>query len=373
MIPILHVIEPGLVFGLSRTLEQMLGRLPDSRVKQTVCALASGKVPVCAGRPSHRVSRCFSVSLLQGFGLRRAIRATGPGLVHTWGFEAAAAAVAARPGCPIVVSVDMPQLCGRVAERWMAVLRDQPNLSVICPADRVKRRLVEHGFPVEVCVVIRPGVDYAAINAAAKHFSGQELGLDGAGPVLLTPGPPHRQEGQYAVMWAAALLQHIHKRLRVVIPGQSREFGRLKRFTETVRLPDLLIAPGDRFTWEELLSVADVVVAAPPEDIGITPVAWAMAAGVPIVATATHALTEVLADRHNALLCKPKDPRILAGRILAVLDDQNQQRKITNEARDAAFEVFSVRRCLHQHLTVYQNIPAGKPPADQVKDSAILT
>jgi glycosyltransferase involved in cell wall biosynthesis len=79
----------------------------------------------------------------------------------------------------------------------------------------------------------------------------------------------------------------------------------------------------------------------------------------------------MLSDRHNALLCKPGDPKVLASRILTLLEDADLRRRITDKARATAYEVFSLRRCLDQHLAVYDNVVAGRPAGQGLMDSAI--
>ena len=375
---VLHVVEPALRFGLFRTLEQLLCRVSVDRLEQSVVAMAPGAVPGDEDRLLGRISHHFSLPALQGPFLRRAIEQANPSVIHAWGSHAAASVAAAGPQQPWVASLDMEHLSGRRERKWLAVLRDESSLAVVCPSDMVKRRLVEVGLRMEACAVVRPGVDQGAIGAAAKHFSREDLSHNGDralgddGPIMLVSGPPTRRDGQYNVLWAAALLQHVYAGIRVIVPGRSVESDRFRRFVRTVRLPDLLYVPPERCRWEQLLAIADLVVFAPDGDMGSTPVAWGRAAGVPLLAAGTHATSVVLADRHNAVLCRPGLPRLLANRILTLFEDRISRSKITNEARAGAFEVFGLRRCLDQHLAVYKNRLDGRPVGEGIKDSAIL-
>jgi glycosyltransferase involved in cell wall biosynthesis len=389
---VLHVLEGDLPFGLLRTVQQVIERLPAEQFRQMSDILLPGGPigAISARRDSHiaaagrsyraeagfrRVSRLLGLPVLRGMSIRGTVRADRPDVIHAWGLQAGAAVASANPQVPIVLSVDMEHIRDKQARRWLAALREEPSIRTICPAECVRRRLLENGFPPASCVTIRPGVDLSGINAAKERFSRTSLGLNGEGPVLLTPGPPHRGEGQYLVLWAAALLQQLPtmKTIRVVVPGDSPELERLRRFTAGFQQPHILVPTGSRYTWEELLSVANAVVAAAETDISTTGLAWAMGAGVPIVGAAIPSVAEALADRHSALLCKPGDPRLLAGRILTLLEDGGLRAGMKDAARGIAFEVFGVRRCVDQHEAVYDNVLAGRPIGSGIADSASIT
>jgi glycosyltransferase involved in cell wall biosynthesis len=86
-----------------------------------------------------------------------------------------------------------------------------------------------------------------------------------------------------------------------------------------------------------------------------------MALGCPIVATRVGGMTEFVMDGINGLLCRPEDPRDLAGRIIELMTDP---RRAAALARQGALDC---ERLLHpdviaaRMVAFYRRVLAGKP------------
>jgi glycosyltransferase involved in cell wall biosynthesis len=134
----------------------------------------------------------------------------------------------------------------------------------------------------------------------------------------------------------------------------------------------LLRTPGDRYRFEELVSVADVLLMPGTSDASVTAVSWAMGAGVPVVASATRAIAELLAHDHNAYLVKPDVTKRLALRFAEAIGHRKEWSRQVEVARGQAYEVFSLQRHAEQVWQVYDNLLAARKPGDNLKDPAIV-
>jgi hypothetical protein len=86
-----------------------------------------------------------------------------------------------------------------------------------------------------------------------------------------------------------------------------------------------------------------------------------MAAGLPIVATVTPTVAELLEDRHTALMVGDTSARVIAQRILDLRSDGRLEWSISDMARTEAFEFFAMTRFLEQLRCVYQQAAAREP------------
>jgi glycosyltransferase involved in cell wall biosynthesis len=84
-----------------------------------------------------------------------------------------------------------------------------------------------------------------------------------------------------------------------------------------------------------------------------------MASALPIIGTVTSTVSELLEDRHTALMTQPDNARLLAQRILAVRKDARLQWSIADMARTEAYEYFSQTRFIEQHRAAYRAASAG--------------
>jgi glycosyltransferase involved in cell wall biosynthesis len=130
-----------------------------------------------------------------------------------------------------------------------------------------------------------------------------------------------------------------------------------------VRQPGLVILAEQRLgrpvEFEELLPASDMIVVSATGPVSILPIATAMAAALPIVATVTPTVAELLEDRHTALMTQPDKPRLLAERILQLRNDPRAQWSLSDMSRTEAYEYFSVTRFVEQHRTAYRHASAG--------------
>lgn len=68
----------------------------------------------------------------------------------------------------------------------------------------------------------------------------------------------------------------------------------------------------------------------------------AMAAGLPVIATAVGAIPDFVKDGEDGFLIAPKDPQMLADRICRLLDDEGLRRKMSERVRERAPREFAV-------------------------------
>jgi glycosyltransferase involved in cell wall biosynthesis len=139
-----------------------------------------------------------------------------------------------------------------------------------------------------------------------------------------------------------------------------------------MRIPALLTVPDSRLTWAELVTCADVFVLPALSDVSTGPMAVAMAAGLPVVASAVRSVAELIAHGKNGLLCKPGDAKALAGRILTAIEDAELVRKLTDVARAQVFETCSLRGYVDNYGRLYQNVLTGRAPGEDICDTAMV-
>ncbi len=94
---------------------------------------------------------------------------------------------------------------------------------------------------------------------------------------------------------------------------------------------------------------------------GMLPLLWAMAAGVPVVAEASYAVSEILEHQHSALLVKPGHTWDAARALRQIFTDPKQAWRLSDAARSESFSFFSRLRFCDQVKKVYEQIADGYP------------
>jgi glycosyltransferase involved in cell wall biosynthesis len=149
---------------------------------------------------------------------------------------------------------------------------------------------------------------------------------------------------------ALALLRDQGLPLRLWLIGDGSRRPQLESLIHTLGLSAQVQLLGSRRDIPRLLAQLDLFVfaAGPDEGFGIA-LAEAMAAGVPVVATAVPACRALLAGGRCGLLVPPADPAALAAAIRSALADPAAARRRAAAARRRARRRYGVPAMAHAY------------------------
>jgi glycosyltransferase involved in cell wall biosynthesis len=282
-------------------------------------------------------------------------------ICHAWGMRALTAAALAGGKARIVYSPTAFPTPHTL--RWLRAIMTYRDVQVISPTATLRRALVERGVPLEQCHLIRPGVEFSRIRRRRNSDLRAALGFTDADRVLLLGGESTRESAQEEAVWAASILHTLDTKYKVLFWGRGPRSAAMERFARNARQPMLLSVAQTRLgravEFEELLPATDVVLVTARRPAGMLEACICMAAALPIVATVWPTVSELLEDRHTALMAVSGSPRGLARRVLDLEEDPNLQWAISDMARTEAYEFFSLTRFLSQFRSVYTQLAAG--------------
>lgn len=282
-------------------------------------------------------------------------------LVHAWGMSA----LSVTAFCPFrSIAFTPAAFPARRHIRWLRAVMGQRDVQVLCPTSTIRKTLVERGIALERCHLIRPGVDFARIKRRRDPALRAGLGLDDSHHALLAVGETTRAAGHEQAAWAASIVNCLDHRTRLLMWGEGALTRRVMEFGDRLGFRGLAINArarlGEQVDFEQLLAATDMILVTATAAVPTLPISIAMAAGLPIVATVTPTVAELLEDRHTAVMTQPNLPRLVSEKILSLREDPQLQWSISDMARTEAFEFFSLTRFLDQHRTAYRQASAGQ-------------
>ena len=365
MMHILHVVDSSAGWEQQTALAQLLDRLPVPQHVQKVAALSA----TARTQPIEILPWFSSIPWLGGPLMRNTARRFGADVIHAWGVDAAIAA--ASFDSPLVVHLFHPRMSAREMKALRALDRSA-GFGVACASGTVRRRIIEGGIPADRCALIRPGVDFGWLGRQHRADVRNQLGLSLTDYVVLVSEPATRTGGHMEAAFACELASFVTPHIRMVLPGKSREHSRIRRFFADQPHPEVLICPDPDTPFLQLLAAADVFVAAPFVETSSTAIAWAMAAGVAVLGVADYSVAELITHKVNGRLFKPVRVEGRAVTLAKILAQAQTNGALREAARGQAYEVFSIRRCMDQHIRLYENVIAGQAASEGISDAAIV-
>jgi glycosyltransferase involved in cell wall biosynthesis len=283
-------------------------------------------------------------------------------LIHAWGEPALTLAAISGAGKRIIFS---PTRFPNWRDlRWIRAVMTARDAQIICASDTMRRAYVQRGVPIERCHLIRPGVEFSRINRRRDDQLRAQLGFGPEDLVLLAAGESLRAANHHATILTSSILHLLDPQFKLLIWGRGPMLQFERNFLAKMLPQDYAAVATDKLgrdvPFERLLAATDIVLVTASGPVPPLLIAVCMAAGLPIVATVTETVAEMLEDRHSALMVKRSTSRLLARRILDLRDDPRLQWSISDAARTEAYEYFSMTRFVQQVRAVYEQVAAGK-------------
>jgi glycosyltransferase involved in cell wall biosynthesis len=150
---------------------------------------------------------------------------------------------------------------------------------------------------------------------------------------------------------------------KLLIVGDGPERASLETAARASGQNDRITFAGQVSNVQPFYAAADVFVLPSHSEGSPNVLLEAMAAGVPIVATAVGGVPEIVADEESALLVPPKNPNALAAAIDRVLQDSALAGRLTTVASALVEREHSPERYARSLISLYQEVIAQRGPS----------
>lgn len=366
---VIHVIGGGEFGGAEQHILELLARFPAGEIDPKVIAFYDARFAQTLrerGVKVHVVKgiRRFDLRLLTA--LKRLFLAERPHIIHTHGVKANFfGRLAARwSGFPRLVTTvhsvlryDYPHPVAYTLASWMDRSTRRFSLRFIAISGAVRDYLLREGVPPERIRLVHHGIDASRFyRPEAREEVRTQWGLGGEHFAVGMVGRLVKVKGAEVFVDAAAALARRHDDARFVLVGDGPERAAIEEHIRRLGLEDRFVLAGFRQDIPECLAALDCFVSASFfEGLGLS-VLEAMAAGVPVVATAVGGVLDFLSDGENGLLVPAGDPERLAGALAAMIEDPALRCRLVARARADVVEKFSFDRMAAETAAVYREL-----------------
>ncbi|HHY75774.1 MAG TPA: glycosyltransferase family 4 protein [Firmicutes bacterium] len=377
---VLHVITDTNVGGAGRYLLYLLPQ-PAFRELDVAVACPDGELAVrleAAGIRRIPISgRDVSFSPRLTVELARLLREERPDIVHTHGSLSGRIAArlrkvpvvytkhgqvkpANRTGAALHSPGALPRFVGGTAARLLA---DR----VIAVSDGVRRELEASGISPRMIAVIPNGIDLRPYRRSVRRLAkAQAAALDDTGRRAFLIGTLARlspEKGLDTLIDAAKIVVASYPSARFVIGGTGPLEADLTKKIRDLRLEPYVRLAGFVDDVPGFLGDLDLfVLPSYSEGIGLA-IIEAMAAGLPVVASAVGGVPEVVADGVTGLLVPPRQPKALAQAIVRLLVDPDLARSMGASGREKVERLHDAKVAAEKTVQVYREVLASKAEA----------
>ena len=247
------------------------------------------------------------------------------------------------------------------AERWCA--RFTSALVTVTPRDTAVGLALGIGRPAQY-TTIRSGIDVARFRTPrrSREQVRGELGLPTDAPVVVSVMRLAPQKAPLDVIDATGWLLREIPDAQLLIVGDGPLRQRVEARCRTLQIRDHCVFAGLRTDVPDLLAASDVLALASLWEGLPRVIPQAMAAGLPVVATAVAGNAEAVIDGVTGILVPPRDPAALGTALADVLADRARAKAMGAAGRARVGE-FSVDRMVNDLEALYARCIAGSRAA----------
>lgn len=236
------------------------------------------------------------------------------------------------------------------------------NSIAIAVSDEVQQSIKRYPFArATKNIVIKNGINLTRIQISEsdKLLLRKSLGIPGDHKIVGNIAHIRPEKGQEYLIRAAALVIDRYPKVSFLIIGREKYAGevkRLEKIAESLGILQNVIFTGFRQDVAALTSIFDIFTLSSLAEGLPLALLESMVQGKPPVTTSVGGIPEVIKDGENGLLVPPKDPIMLANKILRLLEDGSLCSRLSGNAVRTIEGEYGIEPMVKSIERVYGNL-----------------
>ncbi len=276
---------------------------------------------------------------------------------HSVTLGSVAASLAKVPIRVITRRVDFP-----LKNKYFSRRKYTQNVdAIIAISEGVKNVLVNGGISPDLIEVIPSGIDFTPFeDVISNDYLRNELSFASDDYLVGIVAHLADHKGHKYLIEATKILKEFSPKIKVIIVGEGPLRMELDKQSKESGVEDMVFFLGFRKDIPQILSSLDqFVLSSYLEGLG-TSILDAMACRLPVVATRTGGIPEIVTHRKTGLLVPPRNPRALARAILKLYADRGLASHLGQTGYEVVHKKFSAESKADKVITLYKRLAKKK-------------
>jgi glycosyltransferase involved in cell wall biosynthesis len=250
------------------------------------------------------------------------------------------------------LSTDLKLLLYNQIDRWTFPAANV----VVSVCEAFTKRLLRYGVPPDRLRVLHNSAEPRPRAAPEKlRELRARLGVADADAVIVTIGRMSREKGHAELIEALHVLPATRQPWKLILVGEGPERKYLESLVAQRGMAQRVVFAGYSTNIDEFYGIATLFALPSHSEGSSNVILEAMAASVPIVATAVGGTPEILRHEVTALLPRSRDPRALAQAIARLLNDEKEASNLASAALDDLRNRFSPAAYRDRLVEIYRS------------------
>jgi glycosyltransferase involved in cell wall biosynthesis len=364
---VLHLITSFEIGGTERQAVELLKRLDAERYDVRLAVLRN-EGPFSAeiesrfsNVPEFPLTSFYNANAVKQLGrLRRLMVRQGIDILHAHDFYSSLlGATAARlAGVRVIACQRHLKLSDRRVHELGTKFIHRLAHRLLVNSEAIRDRIIDCGTaaPGKIRVIKNGVLEVGESRRKARQQLCHDLGIESGAKVIGAVARLQPVKGHRFLIEAAAVVLRNRPDTHLVLVGDGPLRTEIEAQCAALGISNRVHLLGDRNDVTRLVSAFDLLVLASLHEGLPNAVMEAMAASVPVVATAVGGTTELIEDGVTGYLAPPADSQALSDRIGFALGDQDNHAGITSAARRRVTTEFGIERMVESVEALYDEL-----------------
>lgn len=237
---------------------------------------------------------------------------------------------------------------------WVTKQKYNAPDHVVAISEKIAQVMLELGVPKARMSVVHSGIDPRRVQVAPIPRA--DLGVPNAVPLIGNVAALVGHKDHHTLIDAMPQVRRQLPHAQLLIAGEGSLRPAIEQQINTLGLTDVVHLLGYRDDVPGILNALDLFVMSSREEGLGTTVLDAMAAGIPVVATAAGGIPEMVRDGETGLLSQVNDSKALAENIVRMWSEPALRVACAERARARVDADFSVDQMVDGNLAVYREL-----------------
>ncbi len=225
---------------------------------------------------------------------------------------------------------------------------------VVAISERIADVMLDLGVPKDRLSVVHSGIDPRRVQVAPIPRG--NLGVADADPLIGNVAALVGHKDHHTLIDAMPYVLRELPHAQLLIAGEGSLRTAIEQQIESLHLTEAVHLLGYRDDVPGILNALDLFVMSSCEEGLGTTILDAMAAGIPVVATAAGGIPEMVRNAETGLLTPVKNPKALAENIVRMWSEPTLRIACAEHARECVDADFSVEQMVEGNLAVYREL-----------------
>jgi glycosyltransferase involved in cell wall biosynthesis len=251
--------------------------------------------------------------------------------------------------------VAVKRVCTSVKRNPLSSLKYKNKLLdvIITISDTIRQGLIADGLEENKIITVYSGIDPDKFSKYKMNNKDADSSHDSLR--LGTIAAFTREKDYPNYLRAASLVIRERPAIHFLAAGDGYLLPEMKKLAKELGITANFTFTGFQSDIGKYLASIDIfVLASRKEGLG-TSVLDAQAVGLPVIATKTGGIPEIISDGVNGILVEPGNPGKLAAAILNLADNPKRRKQLGDKAKETV-QNFSIEKTVEKNIMVYKEL-----------------